>query len=71
MATQTYELMVLLTKQESLGLAEWHESTTVEAKSMAEAKKLAWQFARQEAELAGAKIQDAFAINDETGEQSQ
>ena len=71
MATQTYELMVFLTKKEPLGLAEWHESTTVEAKSMAEAKKLAWEFARQEAELAGAKIHDAFAINDETGEQSQ
>ena len=71
MATQSYELMVFLTKKESLGIAEWHESTTVEAKSMAEAKKLAWEFARQEAELAGAKIHDAFAINDETGEQSQ
>ncbi len=63
--------MVLLTKQEPLGLAEWHESTTVEAKSMAEAKKLAWEFARREAEIAGAKVQDAFAINDETGEQSE
>lgn len=71
MAKQSYELMVLLTKQEPLGLAEWHESTTMEANSMAEAKKLAWEFARQEAELAGAKIHDAYAINDETGEQSQ
>lgn len=71
MATQSYELMVLLTKQEPQGIYEWHESTTVEANSMAEAKKLAWEFARQEATLAGAKIQDAYAINDETGEQSQ
>lgn len=71
MATQTYELMVLLTKQEPQGLAEWHESTTVEANSMAEAKKLAWEFARNEAALVDAKIQDAYAINDETGEQSQ
>lgn len=62
--------MVFLTKREAQGLAEWHESTTVEAKNMAEAKKLAWQFARNEAALANAKIEDAYAIDDATGEQS-
>jgi hypothetical protein len=71
MAKKSYELMVFLTKKESLGIAEWHESTTVEADSMTQAKRMAWEFARQEAQLAGAKIHDAFAIDDETGEQSQ
>ena len=66
-----YELQVLLRKQESYGLAEWHESTTVDAKTMAQAKKLAWEFARTEADLADAKITDAYAIDLETSEQSQ
>lgn len=65
-----YELMVMLTKKESLGLAEWHESTVVEAKSLAEAHKMAREFAREQAEDAGAKIADYFAIEDETGEHS-
>ena len=66
-----YELQVLLRKQESYGLAEWHESTTVDAKTMAQAKKLAWEFARIEADLADAKITDAYAIDLETSEHSQ
>ena len=71
MAKKSYELMVLLNKQEPKGLAEWHESTTVEANSMSEAKKFAWEFARREAALVDANITDAYAIDDETGEQSQ
>lgn len=65
-----YELQVLLTKREPMGIAEWHESTTVEAKNMAEAKKLARLFAREQAEDTGAKVHDYYAIDDETGEQS-
>ena len=63
-----YELMVLLSKQEKIGLAEWHESTTVEAKSLVEAGKMAKTFGRQEAKLAEAKMEDAFAIDLETGD---
>lgn len=70
MATRTYELMVHLVKGRGENVEEWHESTTVEAKNMAEAKKLAKQFARNEAVLAKARIEDAYAIDDETGEQS-
>lgn len=66
-----YELQVLLAKREPMGIAEWHESTTVEAKNMAEAKKLARLFATLEANDNGAKIVDYYAIDDETGEQSQ
>lgn len=65
-----YELMVMLTKQEKIGLAEWSESTTVEAKSLKEAGKMARTFGRQEAKLAEAKIEDAFAIDLETGDTS-
>ena len=65
-----YELMVLLSKQERIGLAEWHESTTVEAKSLVEAGKMAKTFGRQEAKLAEAKMEDAFAIDMETNEHS-
>lgn len=63
-----YELIVLLSKQEKIGLAEWHESTTVEAKSLVEAGKMAKTFGRQEAKLAEAKMEDAFAIDLETGD---
>ena len=52
-------------------MEEWSESTTVEARSMAEARRLAKQFGRQEAEQAGARVEDSYAIDDETGEQSQ
>jgi hypothetical protein len=65
-----YELMVLLSKQEKIGLAEWHESTTVEAKNLEAAGKMAKTFGRQEAKSAKAKMEDAFAIDMETGEHS-
>jgi hypothetical protein len=58
-----YELMVLLSKQEKIGLAEWHES-------LVEAGKMAKTFGRQEAKLAEAKMEDAFAIDMETNEHS-
>jgi hypothetical protein len=72
MATQqkTYELMVMLAKQEPLGLAEWHESTLVEAGSIAEAKKLALEFAKIEAGKHGAKVTDCYAQDLETSELS-
>jgi hypothetical protein len=65
-----YELLVMLTKQEKIGLAEWCESTTVEAKSLEAAGKMAKTFGRQEAKLAGAKMEDAYAIDMETNEHS-
>ena len=66
-----YELMVLLHKGRGENKEEWHESTTVEAKSIDEAKKMAKQFGRAEAQLAGAKVTDSYAIDMETYEQSQ
>ena len=72
--TTTYELMVFLRSPErdiDGCYKEWHESTTVEATSMAQAKKLAHEFARNERDLQGAVIVDCYAIDDETGEQSQ
>jgi len=68
---KTYELMVHLHKKEPIGMAEWHESTTVEAVSMAQARRQAWLFARQEAQLADAQITDAYAIDLETEEYSE
>lgn len=66
-----YELMVLLRKGKGENIQEWHESTTVEAKGLTEAKTMAWRFARSEAWLEDAKITDAYAIDMETYEQSQ
>jgi hypothetical protein len=66
-----YELMVLLHKGRGENIQEWHESTTVKAKGLAEAKTMAWRFARSEAWLADAKVTDAYAIDMETYEQSQ
>lgn len=66
-----YELQVLLTKREPMGIAEWHESTTVDAPDMARARTMARQFAMLEASEQNAKIVDYYAIDDETGEQSQ
>lgn len=71
MATKEYEVMVMLTKQEKVHLLEWCESTTVEAKSLVEAGKMAKTFGRQEAKLAEAKMEDAYAIDLETGEHSE
>lgn len=71
--TTTYELMVLLRSPErdiDGCYAEWHESTLVEAKTMAQAKKLAWEFAREQATEQGARISDAYAINGDTQEYS-
>lgn len=66
-----YELQVLLTRREPLGIAEWHESTTVEAQNMTKARTMARLFATLEADRHNAKIVDYYAIDDETGEQSQ
>ena len=63
-----YELMVLLSKKERIGLDKWVKSITVEAKSLVEAGKMAKTFGKQEAEMAEAKIADAFAIDLETGD---
>lgn len=63
-----YELMVLLSKQEKIGLDKWVKSITVEAKSLVEAGKMAKTFGKQEAKIAEAKIADAFAIDLETGD---
>lgn len=65
-----YELQVQLTKKEPLGLAEWHESTVVQAKNLADAKKMAKAFAIEMASAQQAKIEDYYAIDDETGEYS-
>lgn len=62
--------MVHLVKGQGENVEEWHESTVVEAKNLTEARTLAKQFGRQEAQQAGARIYDAYAIDDETGEQS-
>ena len=72
--TTTYELMAILRSPErdiDGCFQEWHESTTVEATSMEKAKKMAWTFAQIERKLQGAVLVDCYAINDETGEQSQ
>lgn len=66
-----YELMVMLTKQEKVHLLEWCESTIVEAKSLKEAGKMAKTFGRQEANLASANLEDAYAIDTETGDHSE
>jgi hypothetical protein len=66
----SYELMALLTKKEKDGLAEWCETTTVEAKSLDEAGKMAKRFGKNVAIENGARLEDAYAICDETGEQS-
>lgn len=66
-----YELMVLLRKGRGENIEEWHESTTVEAKNIDEAGRMAKQFGREEAKLAEAKVTDAYAIDMETYEQSQ
>ncbi len=71
MATKEYEVIVLLTKQEKIGLAEWTEDTLVEAKSLKEAGKMAKTFGRNVAGLAEAKLEDAYAIDLETGEHSE
>lgn len=71
--TTTYELMVLLRspKRDKDGCyEEWHESTLIEAKNMKEAKKLAWEFAREQATEQGARISDAYAIDGDTLEYS-
>lgn len=68
---KTYELMVHLVKGRGENIEEWHESTTVEARNLMEAGRLAKQFGRQEAQQAGARVEDSYAIDDETGEQSQ
>ena len=49
-------------------LDKWVKSITVEAKSLVEAGKMAKTFGKQEAEMAEAKIADAFAIDLETGD---
>ena len=67
---KTYELMVHLVKGRGENVEEWHESTTVEAKNLTEAGRLAKQFGKQEAQQAGARVEDSYAIDDETGEQS-
>lgn len=68
---KTYELMVHLVKGRGENIEEWHESTIVEALNLMEAGRLAKQFGRQEAQQAGARVEDSYAIDDETGEQSQ
>ena len=68
---KSYELMVHLVKGRGENVEEWSESTTVEAGSMTEARRLAKEFGRQEAREAGARVEDSYAIDDETGEQSQ
>lgn len=66
-----YELMVHLYKGKGENIEEWHESTTIEAKSLDEAGRIAKSFGRTEAREQGAKVHDSYAIDMETYEQSQ
>ena len=62
-----YELQVLLTNSNG---GEWVADTLVNAPNMAKARTMAKQFAMLEAETEQAVVSDYWAIDLETGEQS-
>lgn len=67
-----YELIVSLVRGHSLtDPEEWQEQTWVNANSMAEAKKMAGEFAREQAKENGARVEDYYAIDTETLEYSE
>jgi len=65
-----YEVIVLLEKQERGEMLEWTESAPVEAQSLNEAGKIAKKFGREQALANNAKMVDAWACCDATGELS-
>jgi hypothetical protein len=62
-----YELLASLTTKDG---GEWIEDTTVSAKSLVEAGKMAKRFGRQMATENNAKLEDAYAVDIETNELS-
>jgi hypothetical protein len=62
-----YELLASLTTKDG---EEWIEDTTVNAKSLVEAGKMAQRFGRQMASLHNAKLEDAWAVDIETNDLS-
>jgi hypothetical protein len=62
-----YELLASLTTKDG---GEWIEDTTVTAKSLAEAGKMAQRFGRLMATEHNAKLEDAWAVDIETNDVS-